>query len=320
MSSAGTIIFLNGTSSAGKSSIRRALPALLEDHTEIVDIDQVALEMLQTIIKERHYMPDKNLDIFSLVASVPESILSKQDVIDLYPAAQKKAYELIRKFFLEGKNVITETVVFGYYDTRQCLDALHDLPVMFAFVYCSPKILLKHVLERNQLDDKGEHRDILIPFTHFLDVCKKQEEGDYRIDTMTREGINALFDSISLNMNCDCQNEELSGAIHSLHARFISTFKLHEKSEVGISPILNYDCIINTEAMSSQECAEQILRDAHFSKKNALERNYNIMKDIPVSGDERSSLEYSGYTIWQKAKTYSKTNHDILHSNYIKNF
>lgn len=299
---AGTIFFLNGTSSAGKSSITRILPALLKEPTEIVDIDAVALELLQITLQNRNYKFNQSLDIFSLIESTPESILSKQDIINLYPTAQKKAYELVRKFFLEGKNVITETVVFGAYDTRQCMQALHDLPVMFIFVYCSPTILLKHILARNQSGDEAESRDILASFFMFLEVCKKHKEGDYCIDSMNIIEINSLFDSIHSSLDGSHTNETISLQVNALRDNFLHIFELDKFDNAMVAPMLQYDCVINTNLSTPKDCAAEIVLNASSSRKNAIEKNYIIVKDKLALPNEKSSLELAGNVIWDFAK------------------
>ncbi len=301
---AGTIVFLNGTSSAGKSSIRRVLPGFLEGPTQIVDFDRVAREILYNMVKERGYTPDSNLDLLTFIAICPESFLNKQDIIDLYPAAQKKAYDLIRRFFLDGSNVITETLVSGAYDTRICLEALHDLPVMFTFVYCSPKVLLNHVLDRNQSDDKDEHRgDILEPFILFSEVYKRAEDNDCCIDIICKNDIDTLFDRIAESIGTDDQNKEAYLRVNTVRNAFKKKFELDVQQEARIAPILEYDCIINTNSLSPQECAKQFVHDLCFLEPNALKKNYGKIKNIPILRDERSSQELVGLSIWQRAKS-----------------
>jgi len=301
-SNAGTIVFLNGTSCAGKTSIRKALLESLEGPTESVDIDQVALEMLQDMVKERGHTPNLTHDVFTLIAHCPENVLSKQDLIALYPAAQKKSYDLVRKHYLAGKNVVTETVVFGDYDTRVCLESLHDLAVMFCFVYCSPEILFKHLLARNQSGDKADRRSILMPFTLLLEICKKEDNLVRCIDMIDRTDMNAMFDAMAHSSYVDDQSGQMSIKVNDLRDLFLSKFGLHQQQKVGIAPLLEYDHIAKTNVLSSKECAQKIIAAARTSQQNAIEKNYKVIQNVTALPDERSSLEWCGLTIWQTGK------------------
>jgi chloramphenicol 3-O phosphotransferase len=125
----GKIIFLNGTSSSGKSSLAIKIQEISEEKFYHVQIDTFC-DMLHDKFFDNDFINTENL-----VASI--------------------MHNFILSLCKNGENVIVDTVIENHHENwlKECVELLHDMPVTFVKVNCP-----LHELERREL--KRGDRDI----------------------------------------------------------------------------------------------------------------------------------------------------------------
>ncbi|WP_160671974.1 AAA family ATPase [Clostridium sp. C8-1-8] len=120
----GKIIFLNGTSSSGKSSLAIKIQEISEEKFYHVQIDTFC-DMLHEKFFDNDFVNTENS-----VASIMHNFI----------------------VFLckSGQNVIVDTVIENHHENwlRECVELLHDMPVTFVKVNCPLYELERRELER----------------------------------------------------------------------------------------------------------------------------------------------------------------------------
>ena len=118
----GKVIFLNGTSSSGKTSLATKI---------------------QEVSEERFY--HVQIDTFC-------DMLHEKDFENDFVSTENSAATIMHNFILSlcksGENVIVDTVIENYHENwlKECVELLHDMPVTFVKVNCP-----LHELERREL-------------------------------------------------------------------------------------------------------------------------------------------------------------------------
>ena len=114
MSEKGKIIFLNGVSSAGKSTLAKTLQNRLSEPFYVLANDTFC-----------YMSPDKFIDM---------------DVSTTYQTALRGMYHAVKAFSDAGINTIVDDVLLkedGYDRLKQCVELFHDCPALFVHVTCS---------------------------------------------------------------------------------------------------------------------------------------------------------------------------------------
>lgn len=123
----GTIVLLNGTSSAGKTSISNELINQNEIPFHYLSIDN--------FIKEFN---DKFLDV-DIKREVDQQTIAQimfDPLISVY-------YSTIKLFSENGLNVIVDTVIDNDKRFNECLDKFYDQPTLFIGIICSKEELMR---------------------------------------------------------------------------------------------------------------------------------------------------------------------------------
>jgi len=228
----GTIIFLNGTSSAGKSSIASELLKMFDEHAKVITlgahINRIKFEIAQQKESKRSVHPT-----------------TYEDGQAIRQAAEDRMYKEIIKFHTEGKNIIIDLTLSKPNKIQLFLNALHDLPVFFVLVYCPLNKLIEHIVKRNQLGIKKEYRTIPFVLNHFCEIYKKRDPSDpCSIDCLKKDDCKRLITATTKT--------------GSNMSKIFTNFWFNKREYVEISALLAYDCIVNTGTSSAQECAQQI--------------------------------------------------------------
>lgn len=119
----GKIIFLNGTSSSGKSSLAIKIQEISQEKFYHVQIDTFC-DMLH----------EKFFD---------------NDFVNTENSAATIMHNFVLSLCKIGENVIVDTVIENHHENwlRECVELLHDMPVTFIKVNCP-----LHELERRELE------------------------------------------------------------------------------------------------------------------------------------------------------------------------
>ena len=150
----GKIIFLNGVSSSGKTTLAKTL-------------------------QDRLSMPFYLLanDIFTDEPVCPEKFVNI-DATETYQRGLTGMYYAVRAFSDAGINTIVDDVLLkedGYDRLNQCVELLHDYPVLFVHVTCPIEELRRREEERNdRWVGMGESQ---------LEILTPQDTYDITVDT-----------------------------------------------------------------------------------------------------------------------------------------
>lgn len=146
----GKIIFLNGVSSAGKTTLAKALQDCFEDRYFYLSADNFF-----------HTAPSKYYE---------------QDFVSNLQAAMSGMHHAIRAYSDAGMNVVVDHVLiqpFGFLE--ECVRLLHDYPVLFVHVCCPVEELRRREISRGDREEgQGEAQ---------LELLEPQDCYDLIVDT-----------------------------------------------------------------------------------------------------------------------------------------
>jgi chloramphenicol 3-O-phosphotransferase len=278
------IFLLNGTSSAGKSSIARELAPLLSGPTEVVCMDQMTYEVARQIFFDKcGHTPCSDAELEAYFDHLFEKEPKERDLFNNEMGQQM--YAKIRKLHMEGKNVIFDTCMDEKEEFEFCVKKLHDLPVVLVLVYCPLEILFQHLIQRNQLQDTNEHRDLDLPFSQFFNTYKKREtSAEVSVDILKRIQVEHIAEQLkTLAQQHEKREVELTKFLKGIDEQTPTICKklgLDQHEEIEITPTLfKYDIIVNTGMMPPQGAAQDIKKSLeHHVQYTAMQKNYEQLQ------------------------------------------
>jgi chloramphenicol 3-O phosphotransferase len=217
----GLMVLLNGTSSAGKSSLAEVMVRESGAKYEVVSFDDFYRAYL-----EKNHLTRMNLE------------QHEDFLLSFYRHARERSDM--------GKNVIIDTVEFDRAYDRYC-DILNCSNVIKAVVYCPPQHLLKRIEKRNNSGDPSSRRPVLLAFQQFLELYKPQTSPEELVveKTSTRV-IRAALEEAGKKAGNTRQYQ-------ALYKDYIRVFGIDKDRESIIVVKGKYDLVINTRANSKQE-------------------------------------------------------------------
>lgn len=132
----GLIVFLNGTSSSGKTSISKELIRITNHDFMHISVDRFSEGLIQSYI-----------EMFPEFKEIMEDNNDKTNEI-LSPPVVKLFYETIKYFAVIGKCVIVDSLIVGEEQMGECLESIGDLNVIFVGVQCPLEELERRELAR----------------------------------------------------------------------------------------------------------------------------------------------------------------------------
>ncbi len=119
----GKIIFLNGTSSSGKSSLATKIQEISEEKFYHVQLDTFC-----DMVHEKFF---------------------DNDFVNTENSAAHTMHNFILYLCKSGENLIVDTVIENHHENglKECVELLHDMPIVFVKVNCP-----LHELERRELE------------------------------------------------------------------------------------------------------------------------------------------------------------------------
>jgi predicted kinase len=235
---AGLIVLLNGTSSAGKSTIVKALQQLDLDF-QVASIDEYT--------KTHQFNGFANLRYNSF-------------------------YKMICNQAIAGQNMLVDTVL--YHTRYKKYDAMLQAPgvrLIKILVYCPIDALIAHVQQRNKSGSVMEHRTINQAFRAFLGLYTMQtKRQSLIIDTLHSDQMkNALKRSLQVIARWSDKNKKRQRATNK---KMVHQFDLDTPHQILLAPCHQWDLIVNTFVDSPEEIAHKILefiekRSHHFGSK-----------------------------------------------------
>jgi chloramphenicol 3-O-phosphotransferase len=221
---AGTIILFNGTSSAGKT----------------------------TLIKALHQMYD-NFDIASL-----DEYTKTHQFNGFADLRYHHFYEMINSKAAAGKNILVDTVL--YHKNYKKYDGMlkkHGVRFIKILVYCPIDCLLAHIQQRNQSGNPMEHRTINQAFRAFLALYTMQTHKNKNcIDTMHSQDVcNALQQSMHVIARWSEKQKKRQKKINKKMARH---YHLDTPHTIFLTPAHPWHLVVNTSLQSVETIAQQL--------------------------------------------------------------
>ncbi len=254
------LLLLNGTGSAGKSSIGRALEKSLA-HATFVSEEKLVFHAYQDILRRRGLHPPRPLQdlpqLMSYRATLP---------VALEASLRSEFARRGQAFILQDKRRQVELAARQGYDFILLDDTLWKAEqvehwreesrryrAFHVVVYCPLSSLLEHVRARNQSPQRYEHRDLALPLEMYFSMYVPALSGRY-VDRLEREQLETDLQA------CSAYQRSLKGKELSWRP-YLRV--LGEGREARIAPFFAYDMMVNTAVSSSQTCAAEIRAELH---------------------------------------------------------
>ncbi|MBS2035188.1 hypothetical protein JST97_09365 [bacterium] len=247
------LLLLNGTGSAGKSSIGRALEKSLR-HATFLSEERLVFLAYAEILKRRGLRPKKPLhdlvDLMDFRAHLPaltEASLRREfrrQGCDLIGQETRRQIELAAR---QGYDfILLDDTLWKPEQVEQWHQRCLGYRSFHVVVYCPLSSLLEHVKRRNQSVYAYEHRDLALPLEMYFSMYPPSQ-GEAGIDTLAPEQLERDLRA------CAAYQRELKGEDLP-----IGQYLQRMRAVVRIAPFFHYDLMVNTGLNSTEQCVEQI--------------------------------------------------------------
>ncbi len=288
-----TVVFLQGTSRSGKSSICTAF----EKYTDWDAIGSVyfsyCLQVFNELFPEEFSCIKKGIKAKNIRHAITRNLyLFKQNVNEknkklirfaaqkiqhhfsdpvLY-AHHKEEFSLfslneIRKSLNRGLHVLADV---GWYVTKEKIQTLQPSPTIFCvLVYCPFNIVINRLIQKNQLSletgDIMNYRFFIEHLKSFSSLYDLTTDTNKAIDTIDKSTFLTCLNEIETHLPNHTKSggfsgfmmQELSRAELKEHRNAVlKQFGSHET--LYVAPKMSYDQILRTDEYSPEECAEKI--------------------------------------------------------------
>ena len=257
----GKVVVLNGTSSAGKSTIVKELLPSFKGTAEVISYDQTLCNIIRKkFTDEKGKAPSSDSEFYAYWAE-----LDKQDSKVLNKICEEvlpqQLYANIRNAYLNGKIVIVDVSITDKDSMQHFLKQLHDLPVCLALVYCPLEKLFKNLMKRNQ--EEKEQRDLDQPSIQFFELYKKREKKSQPcIDILKKDQVDWVVDRIKETAKTTIKDDvELAKFIKSVDEHMPSIYnklELDKNEEIEITASFDHDLVVNAGALTPKESSQKI--------------------------------------------------------------
>jgi len=143
----GTIIILNGTSSAGKSSIARELQAILDEPYLLTGVDHFLRQLPHSYLVYSDGVTPSSADGWLLVFR--DGAMNELPRIgSMGYRALAGMYAAIGAWAASGNHAIVEDAIYDPRVLKSAVNALHRLPAFFVGVRCDLEVAMQRERER----------------------------------------------------------------------------------------------------------------------------------------------------------------------------
>ena len=277
-------IILDGTSSAGKTSIARELQALCGDSCVYLSVDEeVENPLMRLIVK---YLQQKtaervtNENAREIANKLTLGGVVTQEEIESFSDKLEKSLgdrltQKIKDLIREGKSVIFEVITLKEQQHVRRFEVLGGNDFLSVLVYCSFQELAKRVATRNLVGGL-EQRSFSQAWGQFGKLYKAAEHRELPIlDVLSRDTLERL---VQLHAQSEFEKER---NFVNFTSTLLEDLSLDNNITVQIVPRYKYDLVVDNSKQSSAACAQQIhafMRQGH--EYTALQENYREQRRI----------------------------------------
>lgn len=265
----GLVIVLQGTTSAGKSSIQVCLETLLQDYNVcIVRIDDF---IWKSVIEEAKLLGFIHENIS--LDEIQKTIMINKDIIfakfkeNNWIEPKKELHRAVKKLASEGKIVLVDTVHGDGVDYADFLEQTKDVKIIACQIYCSSCVLAQHVAQRNNLIGYAEKRDAIFTLQEYCRLYQVATLSD-RIDQISIDDVQASLEIILQDLQSSMPQDIVQKKLDEIRDLYERTFFLHGSTQVAVASKYPYDFVVNTGNNSSEECAQLIYKQMQKYLKN----------------------------------------------------
>lgn len=304
----GRIILLNGTSSAGKSSVVSEFVRLNPDY-KALSIDTFKLELFTSealklkIIKrpeELKYVEQIG-DFIKLQPAVRRTELYAHfnQIID---HITELFYDHIVSYARINQNIIIDDVIILNSELQNVFTKLEPYDVTMILAYCPFNTLPARVTKRNKTGNKAEYRtldSVLSQFSYIYTPTKKKR-GIVKIAYKT------FNHTINLASSFIKSQEEFMQFKNEMDRQLIQNRKLQNTTHLHLKPRLKYDHIINTGKSDPTKSAISIsayIARHEFPKSFARNMKKFLRFSLSKSIIEHTAITSENYEFARKALT-----------------
>jgi chloramphenicol 3-O-phosphotransferase len=272
------IIFLNGTTTAGKSFTGRELKLLLEmpgQEVDVLSIDSFLINKLMLTIGLNRVNP---WNMF--VAN--ENIISTKEMEDLKQIGQVELSMAAKTSYNQGKIVIIDAPIYEKQQVDFYCNTFNGFNVTWVLAYCPLQTLVARVIKRNQSSGITEQRSILQAMHQFS--CLYTSESQQIVDTLSNQTLTDLCpaaDKSHREMQAaipsflkGVQNAICPFDINNIQQSIVANCNLYQNDLAQIGPFFKHDIIVNTETTSPFQCAIDV-----FNKVSLMMLRKKIVSD-----------------------------------------
>jgi chloramphenicol 3-O-phosphotransferase len=262
----GSLIILNGTSSAGKSTLAKNLQQRLTRSYNIVSIDDFVYPQLLMMAQKLELISVETMQeqqIHQIIAENVGFILASFDKTNQavnWETLKTGMYQQVVARVKNGENIILDTVLCcaEFESSSSFKTIMADISLCLVLVYCSPMVLVEHVLKRNAQDDYIQRRDVVRVIRSFCNMYEASTlKNDKKIvGCLTDEQVAYLLDRINnstSDVGCDKQK-----ACQEIQKLLQETFFTIVEDSVSIACRCPYDVCLDLGTMSFMQCAINI--------------------------------------------------------------
>ncbi|MBI2774654.1 AAA family ATPase [Candidatus Dependentiae bacterium] len=258
----GKVILLNGTSSAGKSSVLNELHELNPNYV-LFNVDDwfpaalvtKAVELgldLKTGFDPWLFLHDYLLKKTGEHYFAPEA---RELLFTEIPPMYRKAKETAQN----GRDVIIDAVMEYEAKYEEFDTFFQDLQMVKVLLYCPVDVLIERIEKRNESGIFRERRFAFLAFEQFPSLYKlPEDDDDFIIDTVKST---ELKDALEFAITTLIKNgipDPYIPKLNKFRNNFIERFRLDKQKEVQLTPTRYYDLIINTAQDSPIDSAKKI--------------------------------------------------------------
>lgn len=310
ISNQGWLIHLDGTSSAGKTSVTRKLKKQLLNQTQMV----FTYESHDDFLGRKWAAEDAAKEaatpqsMTKTPTSTQKTIQSNEEDDDDDPEASQykssssansddyddgsiKEYLIyIKNLIKSGKNIISDTVLMDEEDWDDYETVIgRDPKTVCALVYCPAKEIVARVQARNRSGDEGNERTIYQAIAQIPDMFTiTNKQTDQTIDKFTKEDIDHMLQPLKNELEKDNKKrikkgkkpENIKKTIRNLRAKLSP-----KRGKISyIQPKKPHDVVVVNSLKNGPGCAAQGITDAVLQRIKPLQ---------PPPFDNSPAINYS---------------------------
>lgn len=263
--SAQKIIFLNGTTTSGKSSIAKELENLLVEKQLDVAIVAIDSFIVPAILKELAWRWANSF--FTGTASI--NLITPDEMKEIALNCRKDLCFAVQEAYSQGKTVIIDDVMYRQDQIDFYNEAFQGFNVYKVLVYCPISTLINRVIQRNNASGLTEQRSVYQALDQFSNLYKKEGNRQLGISVLSRPDLESacskaldehrIMQSKIPDILKGVQNAICPFSIDQIKQSMLDTFAFNNYREVIIGPSLEYNCIVNTETNDGFSCAKKIM-------------------------------------------------------------